>query len=254
MATGIARFIIRRLVKEHPGDFTLEQQGASGWMLKCRRSGDVLYFNGAMALERVEGRSAVEPEYTSALDGLMAQVQEDAAVVCRADDGSDWLAAVHLCFPNHWAAADKVGRDFAQIHRPVAGMEGLNARSQALVRAMVKRGPYVRFAWGLSTDARLNHHPLAPPGTDPRLWAGRRFDGARPRLFCRVERQVLWGFPGLKAAFFTIRTYFVNCAQMTNQQRMFLAAAVESMAPASLAYKGLAADRDAIIAWLRGSD
>ncbi len=191
------------------------------------------------------------PSYTSALDALACQIQEDLAVVCRRADGSDGLAAVHLCSPNHWAAEEKIGRHFAQVHAPVAGMGLLNQRSADLIRAMIERGPYVRFAWGLGTDTRLNHHPEPPPGIPPADWQGRHFDPEHPRLFVRVERQVLWGFPQQEAALFTIRTYFRDCARLTPQERTQLRLAISSMTPQTLAYKGLAAHHDPILEWLK---
>jgi hypothetical protein len=178
-------------------------------------------------------------------------VQEDLALVCRRPDGTDWLAAVHLCSPNHWAAGEKVGRTFAQVHAPVAGMAPFNQRSADLVKAMIERGPYVRFAWGLGTDARLNHHPEPPPGIPPEDWQGRRFDPGHPRLFVRLERQVLWGFPQQEAALFTIRSYFRDCAQLTPEERGQLRLALLSMTPETLAYKGLTANRDPVLAWLK---
>ena len=192
-----------------------------------------------------------QPPYIDSLDALACQIHEDLALVSRRTDGSDWLAAVHLCCPNHWAAEEKVGRDFAQVHAPVAGMGPLNQRSADLVRAMIERGPYMRFAWGLGTDTRLNHHPEPPPGIPPADWQGRHFDPEHPRLFVRVERQVLWGFPQQEAALFTIRTYFRDCARLTPQERTQLRLAISSMTPQTLAYKGLAAHRDPILEWLK---
>ena len=198
------------------------------------------------------GRSPMpQPPYIDSLDALACQIHEDLALVSRRTDGSDWLAAVHLCCPNHWAAEEKVGRDFAQVHAPVAGMGPLNQRSADLVRAMIERGPYMRFAWGLGTDTRLNHHPEPPPGIPPADWQGRHFDPEHPRLFVRVERQVLWGFPQQEAALFTIRTYFRDCARLTPQERTQLRLAISSMTPQTLAYKGLAAHRDPILEWLK---
>jgi len=202
------------------------------------------------ALGKIEAGHSPSPPYTNALDALACQVCEDLAVVCRRPDGGDWLAAVHLCSPNHWAAEDKVGRPFAQVHAPVAGMGPLNQRSNDLVRAMIERGPYVRFAWGLGTDSRLNHHPEPPPGIAPEKWQGRHFDPQHPRLFLRLERQVLWGFPQEEAALFTIRTYFRDCAHLPTQERAQLRLALLSMTPETLIYKGLAAHRDAILEWL----
>ena len=225
---------------------------AAGGQTRSLRSAGTALQSGAAALagKTTGAGCAPTPPYASALDALACQVQEDLAVVCRAPDGKDWLAAVHLCSPNHWAAEEKVGRAFAIVHAPVAGMAPLNQRSGDLVRAMIERGQYVRFAWGLGTDTRLNHHPEPPPGIPPKKWQGRSFDPAQPSLFVRLERQVLWGFPQENASLFLIRTYFRDCAALTPPERRQLRAALASMTPETLAYKGLTAHRDAILEWL----
>jgi hypothetical protein len=66
----------------------------------------------------------------------------------------------------------------------------------------------VRFAWGLSTDTPLNHHPEPPMNILPLQWQGRNFDPNNPRLYLRIERQVIWGLPKYEAVLFVIRTYF----------------------------------------------
>ncbi|MBM3278545.1 MAG: DUF3445 domain-containing protein [Candidatus Handelsmanbacteria bacterium] len=202
------------------------------------------------ALGRIEVGHSPKPPYADIFDALACQVCEDLAVVCRRPDGGDWLATVHLCSPNHWAAEEKVGRPFAQVHAPVAGMGPLNQRSSDLVRAMIERGPYVRFAWGLGTDTRLNHHPEPPRGISPENWQGRYFDPEHPRLFLRLERQVLRGFTQEEAALFTIRTYFRDCDRLSPGERTQLRLALLSMTPETLIYKGLTAHRDAILEWL----
>jgi hypothetical protein len=178
------------------------------------------------------------------LDALACQAQEDLAVIQR-DGDRHWLAAIHLCFPNHWAAEEKIGRTFAEIHAPVAGIESINRQADRLVDAMIHATDgLVRFAWGMATDDRLNHHP---DNTDP----GRHFDPANPRAFVRVERQTIWGLPEVNAALFTIRTYFEDVATLDRDRRAQLTAAIESMSPASLAYKGLTLWREDLLAWLR---
>ena len=250
VAGTIARFVAECLVREHGASFVAEESG-DRLALHCKLSGEILHLDENGALQWVEG-AAVEPPYASALDALSAQVQEDLAVVCRDRDGKDWVAAIHLCHANHWAAAEKIGRSFAQVHAPVAGMEKINARANAMVHAMIDRSPYVRFAWGLGTDARLNHHPQAPDGVDAKAWQGRHFAPDDPQLYMRVERQVIWGFPQVNAALFTIRTYFYDCAPMRRDKvmREKLCAAIASMNEASLHYKGLYESKDNILQWL----
>ena len=124
-----------------------------------------------------------------------------------------------------------------------------------MVQAMIERGPYVRFAWGLSTDSRLNHHPQPPAGIDAQTWQGRHFDLNAPRLFLRLERQILWGFPTANAALFTIRTYFRDCATLRSDANLCtkLCAAIESMNAESLHYKGLFQSKPPILEWLTHS-
>jgi hypothetical protein len=95
----------------------------------------------------------------------------------------------------------------------------------------------------------LNHHPQRDS-----LTAARSFDPQNPRAFVRVERQTIWGFPNVGAALFTIGTSFVDCAALNSNAplRDALVAAIETMPPASVAYKGLSSWRDSLVKWLRG--
>ena len=192
----------------------------------------------------------------SDLDALACQIQEDLAVIQR-DGNRHWLAAIHLCFPNHWAAEDKIGKTFAEIHAPVAGIEPINRQSDKLVDVMINAaGGLVRFVWGIATDDRLNHHPEPPPGFSHEEWRGRQFDPLQPLAFLRIERQTIWGFPEVEASLFTIRTYFEDLAVLKRDEPAKCAkvvSAIESMTPASLEYKGLSQSRDALLAWLRSS-
>ncbi|MCS7227189.1 MAG: DUF3445 domain-containing protein, partial [Gloeomargarita sp. SKYB31] len=231
---AVAEFMAQRLAQEYPQWFHLETW-IDGWQLRCDLTGDTLAFDR-------KGRVR-HPTYGSALDALAMQVQEDVCVVCRAGD-RHWVSAIHLCFPNHWAAQDKIGKTFAEVHAPVPGMAPLNQRGAVLVHAMIAGPPMVRFAWGLSTDTELNHHPDQP--------AGRTFDPQHPQLYLRIERQVIWGLPTVDAALFTIRTYFRDVNVLRRDPRLctLLQQAIRSMSPPSLTYKGLAAHWQEILAWL----
>jgi hypothetical protein len=251
VAGAAAAFIARRLATEHARFFSLEPE-AEGALLRCHLTREDLHLDARFHLTGATA-PAGGPAYADALDALACQVQEDVAIVSTAGD-RHWLSAVHLCFPNHWAAEAKAGRTFAAIHEPVAGMASMNARQDEFVRVMTgATDGLVRFAWGITTDDRLNHHPDPPPGVPLDAWRGRAFDPAHPRAFVRVERQTIWGLPDVGAALFTIRTSFVNCDTVRGDPaaRRQLLAAIESMSPESLAYKGLATYRDALLDWLR---
>ena len=253
LARTLAAFIAARLATEHPQVFVLST-ASDGHMLHCRLSGERLRFDDEWQLTGESTRPQRGPAYVSALDALACQLQEDLTVVCR-EAGENWLAALHLCFPGHWSAEAKIGRDFATVHRPVPGMERTNRNAHEIVDAMIDHGPYVRFVWGLSTDSRLNHHPEPPnslPSGERAAWQGRHFDPADPRLFLRVERQVIWGVPQDHAALFAIRTYLSDIGPMRRDRwrRDKLCAALRSMSVESLRYKGIA-EREAIINWLQ---
>jgi hypothetical protein len=187
----------------------------------------------------------------NALDFLGLNAPEDLALIARdATSGRDWLAAVHVLSPQHWDPRDKLGRDFVAVHAPVAGSGPMNATAPKLVEAVITRGPFVRFAWGISMGDRLDHHPAAPPDAD--RCAATRFDpdGA----FLRVERQTLTGFPAAQGALFTIRpyTYPLRGAVANPGHARALTAALRTMTPAQVLYKGLAALHPALLAWLDG--
>ena len=253
VAREVACFIIHRLAHEYPDYFNVEQPKGGGTVLNCALTSEVLVFGADMQL--IEAKGQVEPPYVSSLDALACQTQEDL-VILRAATGRQWLSAVHLCFPNHWAAEDKIGRSFADIHSRVPGIEKITASAVALVNAMIYKGPYVRFAWGLSTDTHLNHHPQPRLGVPEYAWQGRTFSQTRPRLWLRVERQTSWGFPQEAAALFTIRTYFTDCREIKRSPSKLkaLSCAIESMTPETLRYKGIADAKAEILRWLRSAE
>lgn len=250
VAGAIARLIISRLTQEYPRYFHLERLSINNFALHCYLTEETLYLDANWQLQQVQ--SKVIPAYISTFDALACQVQEDLAVVCRGSDSANWLGAIHLCYPNHWAAEEKIGKDFAAVHAPVAGIEKINQRADAIVNTMIVREPTVRFAWGLSTDTRLNHHPEAPLGIQLEQWQGREFNIDNPRLYLRIERQTIWGLPEYQAALFTIRTYFQDCRAIKQDPilRSKLVAALNSMTAESLVYKGLADSKNSILRWL----
>jgi hypothetical protein len=235
------RFIVETLARESPQFFALKTS-ADGFELQSALTQERFVFSAGGELREQE--TSVTPKFRDGLDALATVLQEDVAVWQRAVDGSEWLAAVHLCFPNHWAAEDKVGRAFNAVHAPVAGFERLAKAAPSLIDGIITKGPFVRFAWGVATDAELNHHPRA-------ALQGRQFDPQKPELYLRIERQTLHGFPKQNGSLFTIRTYFLNCAtELSAPERAALASAIRSMTPESLVYKGLAQSREAVLEWL----
>jgi hypothetical protein len=249
VAAAVARLLIDRLHREHPEWFTWSPEATGGGRLHCALTGDTLDFDGEMRLAAV----AAKVDYSDALDALACQIQEDLAVVCQAPDGTDRLAAYHICAPSHWSPEEKHGRGFAAIHAPVPGMAAVNSVAGSMVEAMIHRGPFVRFVWGLDTDRRLNRHPEPPEGVDALDWQSPPFDPTAPApVMFRVERQVTWGMPEVSAALFVIRPYLSEGFLVRDDpaKRAALRSAVGGMSPASRAYKGITSYADALLRWL----
>lgn len=247
----INQFIAQRLALEHPQTFQLEEKGKN-IILHCQHSQEKLIFDHQYSLQGIHGKQPVSPAYQGSFDALACQVQEDLAVVEIDTSGQDKLTGLHLCFPNHWAAEDKIGQNFISVHAPVPGMDKVNQNISQLLDAILNKGPFVRFAWGVATDTRLNHHPEPALETKRRTWQGRRFNPDNPELYLRIERQTLHGFPAQQCILFTIRTYFLDINQLKSDKQKIssLIAALSTMKQESQSYKGLSKDYPAILDWL----
>lgn len=237
----VCNFIMGHLTQEYPDYFSLTKQEES-YVFQSRLSGELLYFDQ-------EGRLLEPARYANLLDALAFQVQEDLAV-WQMEGEKDWMSHIHLSAPNHWAPRDKIGLPFSGVHTPVAEMEQMRARYQPMLKSLLRGGSYMRFAWGLATDTRLNHHPEAPPGQEQATWEGRSFEPNKPELYLRIERQTLSGLYETQTVLFTIRTYFEYVPALQTAQKLQLKEALESMSGASIAYKGLRADYEKIIKFL----
>ncbi len=232
---AVNQFLVSELAKEYPAEFSFSAREHS---LHNARTGETLHW-------REDWIAIVGEKYLSLFDALCSQVQEDTAI-CQLEGEKDWLAAIHLSAPNHWSPADKIGKPFSAVHEPVPGMEKLNQQYFKMLVTAVQKGPFFRFAWGIATDTRLNHHPVPPPGVDPGHWHGRKIDADGGPIYLRVERQTLIGLPACNAFFFTIRTYFYDIDDLSTGEKKALLMAVESMTPQALAYKGLTGTLDTL--------
>lgn len=185
-----------------------------------------------------------QKEYASISD-MTLDVQEDFALM-----KGEKAIAISLCFPNHWDPRTKISQDFNHIHIPVADFGPIAKNATRLSRSLIERGPFKRFAWGLSTDTRLNHHPEAPEGVSDELWYGRSFkNDGQHKLYMRIERQHMVGLPEEDICLFTIRTYFFDVAQIPACELQLLKDAVLSMTPETMAYKGIEKNISEVISY-----
>jgi len=248
----VNQFVINKLITEHPFFFEISSNN-TGISLNCKLTCEIIHFNKQYQLISHTSQSGNTLAYKDGFDALACQVQEDISVLKTNPGGNDKIIALHLCLPNHWSAEDKIGQDFMTTHQPVPHMEQINRNRHQLIEAITHKGPFVRFAWGIATDNRLNHHPNPPPDVPGDQWLGRSFNPDNPELYLRVERQTLHAFPQARISLFTIKTYLYDLkdiTQSTPNHISLLTSAIESMSETSLYYKGLNQSKRDIITWL----
>lgn len=179
-----------------------------------------------------EHPAAFPPPLPRSLAELPFLMAEDVAIM-QLDGDREWLAFGHICLPSSWRLEDKIGRPYLEVHAPVPGFPTHGAAG--LVRSLARKGPYERFAWGLTNHDILDQE------------AGVHADVAPNPLFVRVERQTLHPLPAANAWLFLIHPANTPITQLTPAQRHSLAQALASMTPEQAAYKGLATTRETII-------
>ena len=241
LETCITHFLLNQFTHEYPTLFELTHSYNKTKLL-CRLSGDHLHFDQSLQLIN-------NHKYQNALDALCCQVQEDLAIVERHEQ-KDMITYLHLCLPNHWAAEDKIGQSFIKAHQPVPEMDKINQQAPRLIETLIHKGPFERFTWGIATDKRLNHHPVAPDGIEKAEWQGRKFDPDIPELFLRIERQTTIGLAQVGAFIFTIRTYHREVKNLTSNELSILKHAILTMPDTVKAYKGLDRQSREICAYL----
>lgn len=186
-------------------------------------------------------------------------VQEDLVLMRKGETG--WrLAAASLCFPSSWTLTEKFGLAIDDIHGPVPGF-GRGNRAATLINRIfdnLKPGhPAERLNWSLQTDDAL-YKPLSGLQRNERATARPpRFPGDDPAAsaFIRVERQTLTRLPLSDDILFTIRIFLDPMKVLAGHPDraklcLSFAAQLSALDAAQLDYKGLAADRDRLVATL----
>ena len=230
---------------EHPAAFTWDGEGhwqalQLGWSL----AGDEPVGNGPAeigaclrALPTAWRRAAL----------LALAFAEDFAVIDGTTAHIPWLA---VCLPSHWAPEDKIGRHFAQVHAPVADNQTLIAASDHLARLVTGTDRWERFVWTITRHPSLSQHPQR---CDSAPWpSGAGADALAARAFFRTERQTFIPLPAHAQAIFTIHVQMQPLADAVQVPAHAgqLHAALASMSPSVLAYRGLTDARDRLLDWL----
>jgi hypothetical protein len=135
------------------------------------------------------------------------------------------------------------------VHAPVADNTLLLRAADALVKTIGGPERWERFVWNVTDHPRLHAHP---DRVDQRRWQHAPADRPWERAWFRSERQTFIPVPAVRQAIFTIQVALRPLAEAvdTPQRAAALHAAIESMSPAVLAYRGLCAVRDPLLRWL----
>ncbi len=201
--------------------------------------------------ERVGDHLSAQTSFFRLLDAIALSMEEDFVLIKGpTGESPDRAQLLHVCLPSGWSARDKAGQAFGTIHGPVPHNKPLTEAHKGLVTAMINRGPFVRYVWGLHRDAQLCHDPyvhLQPP--EPVAPTGQ---AAADASWFRVERQTTLGLPELNSAFFFIRVYQCPLREaITSPNRALrMATALRDMTPELADYKGVTERRRPLIEWL----
>jgi hypothetical protein len=176
---------------------------------------------------------------------LSLALHEDVAVV---DGCSTVLQALAVCLPSHWTPAEKIGRPFAAVHAPVADNATLLAAARHLMQLVCQPQRWERFVWNVTAHP---HHDQHPHRHGRRDWPA---DAAAlvAAAHWRTEQQSFIPLPERQQAVFTIHVDVQPLAAAidTTARAAALHAALATMSEAVLGYRGLAAARPALLAWL----
>lgn len=230
-------------------------------LLPVPRSGDTVavpHLGVEVDLVRLRSRRTAACDLPAAQDAVLARhgldllvvgwllaCSEDLVVLRRTGPSAVVAELLAVAFPSGWPPRERAGASLAELHRPVADGARLQRATPALSAALLTKGPYLQHVWGLDPSGRLDRDPSAPDAA---------YDGEVPasQWWLRVERQTT--LPLGDRALFVIRPFLVPLVALDGRQRSALAAAVASMSPASLAYKGITGVRDELLGWLQLSE
>ena len=201
----------------------------------------------ALGPEAAEALRACPPA-TRAADALALSLPDDLAWM-RDDGAAGRASLLHVSFPSHWAPDARAGASLAELHGPVADGEALRAASAALMRAIVRKGPFRRWVWSVQATPALDLHPQArtegDDGAAPAPIGSEGSEGSEGVLasaWFRVERQTTVPFPEAGLALFAIRIQVTPLAQVLDERpgrAARLGASIRSMSAGARRYKGL---------------
>jgi hypothetical protein len=264
--------IARHAEREHPGRVRVE--GDDVWLPRLgvridaagvvrTASGVALPALGADARRRAIALLRDRPAHLRCLETLALALQEDLVLIgardapafrVRAESvrteaayddaaGSGRAAWLHVAFPSGWDPGAMAGASFERLHAPVPDADGLQRAAPALIDAMLSKGPFVRYVWGVSPDGARSRHP--------RHARAMRDDHPIERAWLRVERQTTLPLAGLGLALFAIGVHVTPLTEALRSpdRRAAFVDAIASLSPAARRYKGVPWSDERVRAW-----
>lgn len=186
-------------------------------------------------------------------DALALCCQEDIVIMRGSDDGPDVAELIQVCFPSGWDPVEKIGTGFFAIHEPIADNARLLGSSANVMKALLTKGPFIRFSWGVTlSDLRDAHPDVVRPTLTPDEWMDP--DLVASRTYLRMERQTTYPMPDLGRGLFSIRIYVDPLVERLHQRpdlRPRLAHIIDSTSPEVKAYKGVTRLAEPLLEWLQ---
>jgi dimethylamine monooxygenase subunit A len=185
------------------------------------------------------------------LDALALSCQEDI-VIMRGVAETAHAEALSVSFPSGWDPREKLAENFERIHEPIADNARLLKASANTMKALLTKGPFIRFSWGLTINPSLDNNPRSPKPEPLQAWLENPSELVK-HSYLRMERQTTYPMPDLERGLFSIRVYVIPLLERLERDpslRSRLAKFVASVKPEVLAYKGQAKITPGILQWL----
>lgn len=250
------------MAQDQPEYVSSHAEGISAKLLGLHlsRQGDLVFdaghaFFAQLAQDCYKHLERLEP-FDKLCDFLALAVQEDLVIMHKTGQASnaDVAECLLVSLPSHWDPLAKLGLDFGAIHEPIPDNMPLKRAQPNMLKAMVNKGPFVRYNWSLASSADLAQNPKLL-GYDPRLPKHKAKDGVEAMLASlhfRVERQTLHAFPDLQRGLFAIRIFQEPLQKTLNSsvRKSQLALAIQSMSAGMLRYKGIDRYKELLLDYL----
>ena len=261
--TGLAESLQRVFglyAKDHPELIHLEPNGIIlhhlGLRLCCssaatRIEPEIERLAPTILGERIAGWLERQNGVARLLDALALSCQEDV-VIMRGVAETAHAEVLSVSFPSSWDPRKKIGENFAVIHEPIADNAKLLKASGNTMKALLTKGPFIRFSWGLTINPSLDNHPNSPKPEPSQAWLENPSELVK-HSYLRMERQTTFPMPDLERGLFSIRVYVTPLLERLERDpslRSRLARFLASVKPEVLEHKEMTSITPGILQWL----